>query len=63
MLFIQLPPTQFETIVVPWDSKHLAYYLTAADDFAKWYRERNTTEKGNNLAVILKLGSKPFILH
>lgn len=51
--YIQLPPTQFETIVVPWDSKHLAYYLTAADEFAQWYRERNSTENGNNLAVIL----------
>lgn len=51
--FIQLPPAQFETIVVPWDSKHLAYYLRAADDFIKWYRESKESEKRNNLAVIL----------
>lgn len=51
--YLQLPPAVFETITVPWDSKHLAYYLRAADDFAQWYRDRNDSEKRNNLAVLL----------
>lgn len=50
---IQLPPAIFETITVPWDRKHLAYYLRAADDFSQWYRDRNDSEKRNNLAVLL----------
>jgi hypothetical protein len=50
---VKLPPAIFETINVPWDSKHLAYYLRAADDFAQWYRDRNDSEKRNNLAVLL----------
>jgi hypothetical protein len=50
---IQLPPAIFETINVEWDSKHLAYYLRAADDFSQWFRHRNDSEKRNNLAVIL----------
>ena len=49
---IQLPEAQFETIEVEWDSKHLAYYLKAADDFAKWYRDRNEF-KQHNLAILL----------
>lgn len=49
---IQLPEAQFETIEVEWDSKHLAYYLKAADDFAKWYRDRNE-DKQHNLAILL----------
>jgi hypothetical protein len=51
--YIQLPPTEFETVNVEWDSRHLAYYLRAADDFAQWYRDRNDSEKRNNLAVLL----------
>lgn len=50
---IQLPPAIFETINVEWDSKHLAYYLRAADNFSQWYRDRNDSEKRNNLAVLL----------
>lgn len=50
---IQLPPAVFETVNVEWDSKHLAYYLQAADDFAQWYRDRSDSEKRNNLAVLL----------
>jgi hypothetical protein len=50
---IQLPEVQFETREVEWDSKHLAYYLRAADDFAQWYRDRSDDEKRNNLAVLL----------
>jgi SNF2-related domain/Helicase conserved C-terminal domain len=50
---IQLPPAVFETRTVEWDSKHLAYYLRAADDFAQWYRDRNDEEKRNNLAILL----------
>jgi hypothetical protein len=50
---IQLPPAIFETVSVEWDSKHLAFYLRAADDFAQWYRDRNDSEKRNNLAVLL----------
>lgn len=50
---IQLPPAIFETVNVEWDSKHLAYYLRAADDFSQWYRDRNDSEKRNNLAVLL----------
>jgi hypothetical protein len=51
--YIQLPPAIFETVNVEWDSKHLAYYLRAADDFSQWYRDRNDSEKRNNLAVLL----------
>lgn len=51
--FIQIPQADFETVEVPWDSKHLAFYMAAADDFVKWYRDRNESEKRNNLAVIL----------
>lgn len=50
---IQLPPAIFETVNVEWDSKHLAYYLRAADDFSQWYRDRSDSEKRNNLAVLL----------
>ncbi|MFC5550227.1 SNF2-related protein [Massilia aerilata] len=50
---IKLPEAQFETRMVEWDSKHLAYYLRAADDFAQWYRDRSDDEKRNNLAVLL----------
>lgn len=50
---IQLPPAIFETVNVEWDSKHLAYYLRAADDFSHWYRDRSDSEKRNNLAVLL----------
>ena len=50
---IQLPPAMFETVDVKWDSKHLAYYLRAADDFSQWYRDRNDSDKKNNLAVLL----------
>lgn len=50
---IQLPPAIFETVNVEWDSKHLAHYLRAADDFSQWYRDRSDSEKRNNLAVLL----------
>lgn len=50
---IQLPPAKFETITVEWDSKHLAHYLRAADDFAQWYIDRREKDERNNLAVLL----------
>lgn len=51
---IKLPPAQFETIDLEWDSNHLAYYLKACDDFADWYKNRNRgDEKKHNLAVLL----------
>ena len=51
--YISLPPAKFETIECEWDSKHLAYYLKAADDFAETYRRARDSGEKNNLALLL----------
>jgi hypothetical protein len=38
---------------VAWDDAHLGYYLTIADEFARWWRTTHQDSKANNLALLL----------
>lgn len=53
--FVQIPdPVEAEPHVVDFDDDHLGYYLTIADEFARWWaEERMPGTRASNLAMAL----------
>lgn len=37
--YVKVPTPAIETIEVPWDDQHLAFYLKTAEQFVEWWRE------------------------
>ncbi|MDA3960891.1 MAG: SNF2-related protein [Planctomycetota bacterium] len=52
--YLSIPVPATETITLSWDERHLAHYLTIADNFAAWYR-RVFHEEGKRLNLIALL--------
>jgi len=54
---VRIPPPTREVVTVPWNPRHLAFYLDVADSFAQWFREAKRqaglTGKQVNLMALL----------
>lgn len=50
--YIQLPPIHEKIIELEWCPAHLGHYLKVADEFAQWYRNRESGKR-QNLAILL----------
>lgn len=53
--WVRIPDPVEQTLIVPWDDRHLLHYLTVAEDFANWYRasRERSGQRGNSLIAIL----------
>ena len=52
--YIQIPKEHRETVDVPWDDAHLAFYIKVAEEFASWYgKAKEEGGRSNNLIAIL----------
>lgn len=61
--WVNIPDPTEETLVVPWDDRHLLHYLTVAEEFASWYqdmRQRNGATRNNLIAILARIQAVQF---
>lgn len=53
--FIRIPTPAETVITLPWDREHLAYYMSAAEDFREWYLKRRSVagQSANSMVALL----------
>ncbi|UJJ60405.1 DEAD/DEAH box helicase [Rhodanobacter denitrificans] len=60
--YVRTPPHEVVHHVVPWDTEHLAYWLTVADEFTDWYRTARADAAHNGkqlnlVALLARIGA------
>lgn len=60
--YVRTPPHEVVHHVVPWDTEHLAYWLTVADEFTQWYRDARADAAHNGkqlnlVALLARIGA------